>query len=174
MASLQLVSDTYYICVRFAGRRFKRSLKTDRIDRADARCVRLKLVSGSFPRKGVRLPKGNELPPFQTWDEIERQIEQGDLDDAYAATLWDALYLRRHEIDALLKHVQEHASHPFIYPMVVMAAHTGARRAGLMRSQRMDFDLDGGIVTIREKKRVRGCNTTRRVPLSPTLIRSMM
>ena len=130
---------------------------------------RLSLVSGSFPRKGVRLPKDNELPPFQTWDEIERQIERAGLSDGDAATLWEALYLRRNEIDEFLQYVKERSAHPFVYPMIVMAAHTGARRAELMRSQCMDFDLDGGIVTIREKKRVRGRNTTRRVPMSPTL-----
>lgn len=85
--------------------------------------------------------------------------------------LWEALYLRRNEIDAFLKHVEEHAAHPFIYPMIVMAAHTGARRAELMRSQRSDFDFASGMVTIREKKRVRGRNTTRRVPMSPILKR---
>lgn len=130
---------------------------------------RVKLVSGSFPRKGVRLPKQDELPPFQTWDEIERQIEQGGLDQAQASVLWDALYLRKSEVDDLITHVGEQALHPFIYPMVVMAAHTGARRSELMRSQRLDFDLAGSIVTIREKKRVKGRNTTRRVPMSPPL-----
>jgi integrase len=130
---------------------------------------RLKLVSGSFPRRGVRLPKQDELPPFQTWGEIERQIEQGGLDEAQASVLWDALYLRKSEVDELIAYVKEHGLHAFIYPMVVMAAHTGARRSELMRSQRLDFDLEGSVVTIREKKRVKGRNTTRRVPMSPTL-----
>jgi integrase len=130
---------------------------------------RLKLVHGSFPRRGVRLPKQDELPPFQTWNEIERQIEQGGLNEAQASVLWDALYLKKSEVDELIAHVRKHALHPFIYPMIVMAAHTGARRSELMRSQRLDFDLEGSVVTIREKKRVKGRNTTRRVPLSPTL-----
>ena len=130
---------------------------------------RSSLVSGTFPRRGVRLPKSNELPPFQTWEEIERQINLGGLTDAEISTLWDALYLRRAEIDELLAHVKEHARQPFIYPMIVMAAHTGARRAELLRSRRSDFDFDGAMVTIREKKRVHGRNTTRRVAMSPTL-----
>ena len=84
---------------------------------------RCKILAGTFPRKGVRLPKDDELPPFQTWDEIERQIEQGGLSEAEAAELWEALYLRRTEIDELLEHVKERSRHPFMYPMVVMAAH---------------------------------------------------
>ncbi|MDA1049739.1 MAG: site-specific integrase [Planctomycetota bacterium] len=309
MASLQLVSDTYYICFRFAGRRFKRSLKTDRVDRADARRVRLEetlrlvetgrievpddtedvveflladgkpkwrkplpppvkttppspftlklafdeffkaipdgnleqstlsamhiherhllraigsnfampnlgvetlqdyvnkrckqktrsgtfvsgrtiekelatlrtvwrwaantnKVVGPFPRQGLRLPKSKQQPSFQTWQEIERQIELEQLAGQEAAELWDALYLRRLEIDELLAHVHEAALHPFIYPMFVMAAHTGARRSELIRSRRSDFDFEGNTVTIREKKRVRSNESTRRVQLSPTL-----
>jgi len=39
----------------------------------------------------------------------------------------------------------------------------------MMRVKPEDVDLDGGIVTIREKKRKRGRRTTRRVPLSDRL-----
>jgi integrase len=55
--------------------------------------------------------------------------------------------------------------------MFVMAAHTGARRSELLRSQITDFNCD--TVTIRERKRVRGKQTTRRVPLSVELRRVM-
>src|SRR5205823_2183920 len=49
------------------------------------------------------------------------------------------------------------------------AAHTGARRSELMRADTADVDLIGETVLIRERKRVRGKRTTRRVPLSPFL-----
>lgn len=127
------------------------------------------LVHGPYPRQGVRFPKTKELPPFQTWQEIERQIEQDDLDETEAALLWDALYLRRSEIDELLNYVQPTAPHPFIYPMMFMAAHTGARRSELLRSRRSDFDFTANTVTIHEKKRTHGRTSTRRVPLSPSL-----
>ena len=68
------------------------------------------------------------------------------------------------EIDELLEYVKVSANHPFIYPMFVMAAHTGARRSELRRSKVSDFDADS--VLIHEKKRVRGKQTTRRVPMS--------
>jgi len=131
------------------------------------------MLHGTFPRRGIRLPKTSELPPFQTWEEIERKISQDHLDDAQASVHWDALYLRRREIDALLSHVKEVAGHPFIYPMFVMAAHTGARRSELLRSRRSDFDFDAAVVTIHEKKRVRGRATTRRVSLSDVLQNAM-
>jgi integrase len=51
--------------------------------------------------------------------------------------------------------------------MVAMAAHTGARRSELIRSRVSDFQND--TVTIRELKRVKGKNSTRRVPVSSLL-----
>ena len=66
------------------------------------------------------------------------------------------LYLRLNEIDELLKYVKKHARYPYVYPMFAMAAYTGARRSELMRSRRSDFDFKTGIITIRERKRVKG------------------
>ena len=53
--------------------------------------------------------------------------------------------------------------------MLVFAAHTGARRSEILRSQVDDIDLFGRTLTIREKKRVRGRYTTRTVPISQVL-----
>ena len=131
--------------------------------------AKTKRIKGEYPRDGIRLPKTEELPPFQTWNEIERQIEQNGLEPDEAKQLWESLYLRASEIDALLADVHKHAQYPFIYPMVFTPAHTGARRSELLRSLRTDFNFDAGVVTIREKKRKRGKLTTRRVPLSDRL-----
>ena len=43
----------------------------------------------------------------------------------------------------------------------------------MIRSQRIDFDFVSEVVTIREKKRVHGTMTTRRVPMSPLLLSTM-
>lgn len=132
------------------------------------------LVTGSFPRRGLRLPKTKELPQFQTWTEIERQIEQNELQGREAALLWNALYLRRSEIDELLDYVNTAALYRFIHPMFVMAAHSGARRSEMLRSRRADFDFDDDVITIQERKRVRGKLTTRRVNMSLTLRKTML
>jgi integrase len=124
-------------------------------------------LTGAFPRKGLRLPKIAEKPPFQTWAEIEQQIEREGLKEPEQAELWDCLFLTLNEVEDLLKHVKSAARHPFVYPMFVMAAHTGARRSELLRSQVSDFD--GITMVIRERKRVRGKKTTRRVPASALL-----
>jgi integrase len=57
----------------------------------------------------------------------------------------------------------------WFYPMILFAAHTGARRSQMIRARVEDVDLAGSVVTIREKKRVKCRLTTRRVPLSDTL-----
>jgi hypothetical protein len=58
-------------------------------------------LHGEFPRKGIRLPKAKEMPLFQTWDQIQEQINQGASDE-----LWDALYLTMSQIKQLLKDVK--------------------------------------------------------------------
>lgn len=107
-------------------------------------------LHGVFPRKGIRLPKAREMPPFQTWEQIEQQIKQGGSDE-----LWDALYLNMSQAEQLLKDVKRCAAFPFIHPMFMFAAYTGARRSELLRSQLSDIDFKDKVVTIREKKRVR-------------------
>ena len=51
--------------------------------------------------------------------------------------------------------------------MFVFAAHTGARRSEILRSRLEDLDFGALTVTIRERKRVKGRRTFRRVPMSP-------
>ena len=128
--------------------------------------VPMKLVSGRFPYAGLCYPKTTEKPPFQTMAEIKRQIKAGGLNEAEVSELWHSLYLLLPEIDELLTVVKENPRHPFVYPMFVFAAHTGARRSEIIRAQVSDVDFDDGSVIIHEKKRVHGSNTTRRIPLS--------
>lgn len=135
--------------------------------------VKMKLVAGRFPYDGLRYPKTIEKPPFQTRAEIERQINAGGLSEAEHADLYDALYLQTHETAQLLVYVKAHAIHGFIYPMFCLAAHTGARRSELIRLRVADVDVAGRFVTIRERKRVKGQVTTRRVPMSAFLIAVM-
>lgn len=120
-------------------------------------------VAGPFPRQGIKLQKAKETPPFQTWGEIERQTDDPE------SELWDSLYLTMAEIEELLEDVKSCAAFPFIHPMFCFAAYTGGRRSELLRSQVPDIDFANKTVTIREKKRVRGQLTTRRLPLSRPL-----
>lgn len=126
-------------------------------------------VTGSFPNTGLKYPKIDEKPPFQTWQQIERQIEKGELTQCQQQELWDCLFLSTNEISELLQFVEESASYPFFYPMCVMAVHTGARRSELCRSRASDFDLEAGTVRIRERKRSKGKRTMRTVPLTSKL-----
>jgi integrase len=119
-----------------------------------------------FPGRGLKYPKTDEKPPFQTRAEIERQIARGGLAETEIRQLWDSLVLTRPEIAQLLEHVRLRTAQPFLYPMVCLAAHTGARRSELLRLRVDDVDFGSGTVLIHEKKRARGRRTSRRVPLS--------
>jgi integrase len=129
--------------------------------------ARMGIVSGRCPADGLRYAKGDEKPPFQTRAEIERQLP--GLPHPKADELWEVLYLTAAEVDRLLAHVKAHAAHPWIYPLLVTAAHTGARRGELLRMRTGDLDLPAGVVSFRERKRAHGRRTTRRVPLSTAL-----
>ncbi len=120
-------------------------------------------------KKEIRYPKGKQKPPFQTWEEIERKINRGGLSEDQVAELWECLFLDISQIAELLEHVKQHARHDFIYPAFAFAAHTGARRSEVARSQVSDIDFESEMITIRELKRVRGMESTRRVPMSPFL-----
>jgi integrase len=130
-------------------------------------------VEAAFPNRGLKYPKSAEKPPFQTRQEIERQLVKGNLSQVEQEELWDCLYLTISEIEEVIGLVREEALGTFVYPMCVMAAHTGARRSEMVRAQANDFDFEAGTVMIREKKRSRTKRTTRSVPLSPLLRRVM-
>lgn len=135
--------------------------------------IQVGLVSRPFPKRGLKYPKNADKPRFQTLAEIEHRLCRGGLTPAQVADLWDAAFLTVPELNELLKHVKSVARHGFVYPMFCFAAHTGARRSEIIRSQVDDIDLQTKTVTIREKKRVRGRLTTRQVQMSPSLVEVM-
>jgi integrase len=126
---------------------------------------RMEYVHNDFPGSGLVYPKGDEKLPFMTWTEIERRIAAGGDPDA----LWECLYLSDPEIAEFLDFVEQRKAPVWLYPMCVMAAHTGARRSEIVRAERQDVDFETGVITIREKKRARGKVTTRRVAMSSRL-----
>lgn len=55
-------------------------------------------VSSDFPRRGLVFGKHEDKPSFQTWSQIERQIERDGLNEYEAEPLWESLYLDATEI----------------------------------------------------------------------------
>ena len=127
------------------------------------------LLERRFPSLGLKYPKETDKPPFQNWDQIERRIKRGGLEDHEIAALWECLYLNVSQVNEAVEFARDSARHRCIYPMIATAAFTGARRSELMRAQIDDFDLHAETLHIREKKRVRGRLTTRVVPISQRL-----
>ena len=126
-------------------------------------------VSADFPKDGLRFPRSREKYPFSTWNQIEQRISRGVPKGLTEADLWDCLYLSTKEIDELLEFVRKESTYDFLYPMCFMAAHTGARRSELCRSLQDDVDLENNTILINEKKRQKGRETFRHVPMSPRL-----
>jgi integrase len=127
------------------------------------------LLKGTFPGRGLRFPKEEEKEPFRTFAEIEAIIAVEKPDDERLEALWEALYLTRPDIEEFLGYVSQHATLPWVYPMVAFAAYTGARRSEMLRALVTDADMTAEFVTVREKKRVKGKRSTRTAPLTPKL-----
>jgi integrase len=109
--------------------------------------VKMGLVSGRFPNDGLRFGKVDEKPPFMTRDEIEQRIA-ASVTPHQRKELWNALFLTLSEDSELLDHVREAGTLPWVYPMVRLAAHTGARRSELLRVQIAGIDFQGRTVLL--------------------------
>ncbi len=127
------------------------------------------LIEHSFPASQLKFAKTRQRSPFQTMEQIERRIARGGLSSQDIHELWECLFLSMEQINELLQHVKSVAKHGFIFPAFCAAAFTGARRSELLRSEVDDICFETGTISIREKKRVRGQNSTRTVPMSQTL-----
>ena len=117
------------------------------------------LVSTQPPTRGLIYPKVDEKYPFMTYSEIQRFVAELD-DPDEVKKYWESLYLELHEVADVLKVVKKAARYPYVYPMVVLAAHTGARRSEILRSRREDIDFRNGRVIFREKKSSKTSATT--------------
>jgi integrase len=124
--------------------------------------------------RDLSFSKAAPKEPFKTRAEIERRIERERLDDDAAARLWESLYLTEAEVVACLAYVRENARHAVVFPMIAIAAYTGARRGEIVRSLREDFDLEAGVVAVRQKKSdCSKTHTIRHVPVHTALRQAM-
>ncbi len=136
-----------------------------------------KLVPASFDQcfGELRFGKRRTRPPFQTWEQIERRIARGNLAEGQIKDMWECLFLDLDQVAAVLEFVRTQEKAPaWLYPMFVFAAHTGARRSEMIRSEADDWDFEHFVVHIREKKRDKDVEFTfRPVAMSPTLAQVM-
>lgn len=123
----------------------------------------------------VRFPKRREKLPFQTWAEIERTVSRDGLTGDRAKEQWDSLFLDVQQIGELLEFVRNAPrKSAIIYPVIVFAAHTGARKSEIIRSRIEDLKFDDREIVLRERKREQGRITFRRVPMSDLLATALM
>jgi len=128
------------------------------------------MIDSPPPVTNLTFPKGNTKPPFQTREQIERQITRQKLSAETQTELWHCLFLTLPEVEEFLDYVRDAKRPTYVYPMMVFAAHTGARRSEIRRSLVNDFDFASKTVLIREKKKDHDkVETYRVVPLSPRL-----
>lgn len=123
-------------------------------------------TEGRIPRPWAEIPEDRRKAAIPTRADIERRLARGGLSAVEIRELWHSLFLHRTEVDEMLTFVRTCHAEPFLYPMICLAAHTGARRSELLRLRIDDVDFASGTLVVHEKKRARGRRTSRRVPLS--------
>ncbi len=124
-------------------------------------------VPTKFPDVELVFPKEKQPEPFRTYDQIRTILTRGGVDPRRERELWDGLFLDPAQVIEVLAHVRRKTSARYLHPFLVTAAYTGARRAELFRARVEDFDFDGKLVLLREKKRSRDKETFRTVDMSP-------
>lgn len=122
-----------------------------------------------FMDRDLDFARTEEKPPFRTFDEIKQVVEWGGLGDDEVAALWECLYLRLEEVHEVLGVVKERASAHRIYPMFALVAMTGMRRSEMAASRREDINFKSAVISVREKKRVKGVNSFRPIDIDPFL-----
>ena len=66
-----------------------------------------------------------------TWEDALAHIAAGNDPEE----VWDSVYLQPQEIAELLEWVKARPVSPWVYPMLVFAAYTGARRSEIVRAK---------------------------------------
>ncbi len=130
-------------------------------------------VSIRFPAVDLVFPKEKHAEPFRTYDQIQAILARGELDPKRIRELWDGLFLDPAQVSEVLVHVQKKSNARWLYPFLVAAAYTGARRSELFRARVEDFDFDAKQVLLREKKRSRDRETFRTVDMTPRVEATM-
>ncbi|MBY0458191.1 MAG: hypothetical protein K2V38_12695, partial [Gemmataceae bacterium] len=72
-------------------------------------------VATRLPSAGLNYPKGIGRPPFQTREQIERQIAQHKPSREAQQELWQCLFLTLPEVEEVLAYVRENCSLPYVY-----------------------------------------------------------
>jgi integrase len=124
-------------------------------------------VPTKFPEVELVFPKEKQPEPFRTYDQIKAILARGGIDKRRERELWDGLFLDPTQIAEVLAHVKRKTSARYLYPLLVTAAHTGARRSELFRARVEDIDFDAKLILLREKKRSRDRETFRTVDMTP-------
>ena len=166
-----------YIAVRANESPNGRSIRSETIEKEIKtlqmiwnQAVKRGMVRGKAPTSDQNYPKKKKKPPFQTWEEIEQTISRGGLSEFEKSEQWRSLFLSKDQIEEILEFVRtKQTRNLYFYPLIMFAAHTGARLSEIMRSKVSDFVFDVNIVRLWEKKKDKTQETYRNVPMSTKL-----
>ena len=126
-------------------------------------------VPVKYPGGEFVYAKEKQAEPFRTHAQITSIIGRGgSMSSRRLRELWDGLFLDTTEVAEVLEIVRRKSlSHAtWLYPFIVVAAYSGARRGELFRAKIEDFDFEAGLILLREKKRSKDKETHRTVDMT--------
>lgn len=111
------------------------------------------------------IKRDKKKPAWRTYGETLRQIKRRNLSANQQKELWKRAYFDETELARFFDDLRDATcnSPGFVYPMVVAAMFTGARRSELCRMEIQDVDLDHGVFTIRQRKADRDYSESERI-----------
>jgi len=120
-----------------------------------------------YPGCDLVYAKEKQAEPFRTFEQIQAIITRSPgITKRRLRELWDGLFMNPDEVSEVLAYAKGRTATPWLYPFLVVAAHTGARRSELFRSRIEDFDFEARLVLLREKKRSQSNETHRTVDMT--------
>jgi integrase len=123
-----------------------------------------------WPLKLIKLPVDESREDFRTIAQIRVILVRGAVSAEREREYWACVYLTWDQVKDVVEYVRVNATEPWVYPMFAFVAFTGCRRAEMLRSLREDWDMERGIVSIRETKRKKKMFTKREIPIHARLL----
>jgi integrase len=130
--------------------------------------VKYRYIPSNSVKEVDKYKKANVPHRFMTKAEIDREIQDRDYTEEEKENLFRFRYLTESEIGGLLELAREKL--PFLHPILVTCAYTGARRSELLRLTWADVDLKANKIWLTSLKGSRTEKlSSRDVDMHPTL-----
>jgi hypothetical protein len=110
-----------------------------------------------FGKRDIRTPiEDKQHHEWMTYQQVISKLKRGGLGPGEESAIRKWVYRDDVQVVEVCEIVRSRSNRPWLFPMMAMAAATGARRKEMRESLFVDWDFENREVTIRDRKRVGG------------------